>query len=307
MATTLHQLKCFQVAMETRSFTKAAELMGVSQPALSDQIKLLENSVRAPLFVRLGRGVRPTEAGAAFLPHALAALSSVDSGQRAVGAVSRMETGTVRFGLFGAAHLYIAADLITTVAQQHPGLDVVLIGQNSADVIADIRGGRLEAGLVALPVANDEQLTIRPVATDEVVFVSAHRKHTRIPLTPEQLAAMPLVLSEATWGDRDYTRSQLSRAVQSAGLTLQARFEVENVETALQIAARGHADTIAARGVLRTASPSLTDRLHYTALEPAVYDEFAIVYRRDVPTSRPVQAVMTYARELMVQATTSGT
>lgn len=303
MAATLHQLQCFLSTLEHGSFTRAAEEMGLSQPALSEQVRLLERSTRVPLFLRLGRGVTPTEAGIALRPHALAALSAVDSGQRAVDAVSGAESGTVRFGLFGAAHLYIAADLVSAAVSAHPGLTVALIGQNSADVIADIRRGRLEAGLVALPVSNDEQLSIRPVARDEIVYLSTSPERVRGPVTPARLAAAPLVLSEATWGDRDYTRQQISRSVQSAGFTLQARIEVENVETALEVAARGHADTIAARGALRRLAGVLPRPLHMARLQPRLYDAFAIVHRRAAPLSQATQTLIRDAGSLMQTAT----
>ena len=173
------------------------------------------------------------------------------------------------------------------------------MGQYSLDVIEDLRNGRLEAGLVALPIVNDAQLRIRPVARDEVVYVSAHERRVERPVTPAALAAAPLVLSEATWGDRDFTRQQLSRSVQAAGFTLQPRFEVENVETALEIAAAGDVDTIAARGVLRHIPPGTRKHLHAAPLRPRVFDAFATVYRRSVPLSFAAQIVIRHAEDLM--------
>ena len=74
----LQQLRCFCVAAELGSFTAAAEALGVSQPAVADQIRKLERALGADLFVRAGRGVVPTEAGRAFAVHATHALRSVE-------------------------------------------------------------------------------------------------------------------------------------------------------------------------------------------------------------------------------------
>ncbi|WP_433505654.1 LysR substrate-binding domain-containing protein [Pseudonocardia halophobica] len=92
---------------------------------------------------------------------------------------------------------------------------------------------------------------MHPVVRDEIVYVSADPDRVRGPVTPAALAAAVLVLSEATWGDDDYTRRQLRHVVQSAGGSLQPAIEVENVETALEVAALGIADAVTARGVVR--------------------------------------------------------
>lgn len=303
MSATLHQLRCFLAALEHGSFTAAADDLGIAQPSLSEQVRLLERGLGTPLFHRLGRGVAATEAAATLRPYALAALAAVDEADRAVAAVAGATAGTVRFGLFGAAHLYIAADLVTDALAVHPGLRITLIGQNSRDVVADIHRGRLEAGLVALPVEDDERLTIRPVARDEIVYLSTDPARTKHPVTPARLADATLVLSEATWGERDYTRQQLTRAAQTARRTLRPHIEVENVETALEIAARGHADTIAARGVLHRLTPRLPHRLHAAPIRPRLYDHFAIVHRHTTRLTEPTRTLIDLATTHLRHAT----
>lgn len=303
MAVTLHQLRCFLAALQHESFTRAAEQLEISQPSLSEQVRLLERSLGTTLFQRLGRGVASTEAARALRPHALASVESADEGARAVAAVSSGTAGTVRFGLFGAAHLYIAGDLVSAIAAEHPNLRIALVGQNSSDVIHDIRTGRLDAGLVALPIENDDELRIRPVARDEVVYVSVDPDRARGEITPSRLATANLVLSEATWGERDFTRQRLTRAVQSAQHTLVPRIEVENVETALEIASRGVADTIAARGVVARVAGNLHRPLCVAPLQPRLYDEFAVVHRRHTSLSRAVRTVISHAADLMREVT----
>ncbi|GAA0543926.1 hypothetical protein GCM10009533_48580 [Saccharopolyspora spinosporotrichia] len=85
------------------------------------------------------------------------------------------------------------------------------------------------------------------------------------------------------------------RAVQSAGGTLQPAIEVENVETALEIAALGVADAITARSILRRQQGKLPAPLYSAPLEPSLYDSFAIVHRRNAVLSRPVQTVIEFA------------
>ena len=299
---TLHQLRCFLATVEHGSFTKAAEALDLAQPSLSEQVRLLERGMSTSLFQRVGRGVVPTEAARALVPHAKQALDAVDHGSRAVAGVGGAVTGTIRFGLFGAAHLYLASELAADVRRRFPDARLVLIGQNSMDTIDRVRRGHLEAGLVALPI-DDDTLQVRPVLRDEIVYVSAVAERVRSPVTPADLGKAQLVLSEVTWGDNDFTRQQLRRAVQSAGGVLRPVMEVENVETALEIAALGLADAITARSVVRRQQSKLAACLYSASLTPRLYDHFAIVYRRNAVLSKPIQVVIELAVARMRELT----
>lgn len=291
---TLHQLRCFLATVEHGSFTRAAEALDLSQPSLSEQIRLLERGMSTSLFQRVGRGVVPTEAALALLPHATQALDAVDCGSRAVAATGNAVTGTIRFGLFGAAHLYLASELAADIHRRFPQARLALTGQNSIDTIDRVRRGLLEAALVALPI-DDHALQVQPVLRDENVYVSAVADRVRKPVRPEDLGKARLVLSEVTWGDNDFTRQQLRRAVQSTGGVLHPVMEVENVETALEIAALGLADAITARTVLRRQQSKLATRLYSAPLEPPIYDHFAIVRRRNAVLSNTIQTVIEFA------------
>lgn len=291
---TLHQLRCFLATVEHGSFTHAADALGLAQPSLSEQVRFLERGLSTALFQRVGRGVVPTEAARALEPHARRALEAVDLGRRAVESVSGAVTGTIRFGLFGAAHLYLGSGLVADVRGRFPSARLALIGQNSTDTIDSVRRGHLEAALVALPI-DDEALAVRPVLRDEIVYVSADPDRARRPVTPSDLAAARLVLSEVTWGDDDHTRRQLTRAVQSVGGTLEPVVEVENVETALEVAALGLADAITARGVLDRQRDKLEHPVFSASLEPRLYDQFAIVHRRNAVLSAPIRTVIELA------------
>ena len=80
----LQQLSYFRAAFEQRSFSAAAKALHLAQPSLSEQIRRLEGELGVPLFVRVGRGVEPTEAGRALLPHAERVLAEVESARESV-------------------------------------------------------------------------------------------------------------------------------------------------------------------------------------------------------------------------------
>jgi DNA-binding transcriptional LysR family regulator len=269
----LHQLRCYLATLEHGSFTAAAAELGLAQPSLSEQVRLLEQGLGTRLFERVGRGLVATEAAQA-LRDAL--------------------TGTVRLGLFGTARLYLGSDLVADLLAGHPQLRVELVGQNSMEVLADLRRRRVEAAIIALPI-EDDGLQVRPFMRDEVVLVSATPEHVRRPVTAADLAAATLVLSEASWGNQDSTRRQLVRMLQSVGASLQPRVDVEDVEIALEIAGRGLADAVTARGVLTQLGDRLPPGLSWVGFRPRLYDEFAVVSRRGAELTLATQVVVELA------------
>ncbi len=292
--TSLHQLELFLAAYTHGSLTAAAEELGLAQPSVSEQIRLLERGIGAKLFVRVGRGVVPTEAAEALRPHAEQALGAVHAGRSAVRAVSEVTSGTIRFGIFGIARLYLGAGLVDDVLERHPGVRVELIGQNSIEVQEQLTRGQIEAALIAIPVTA-ERMKVTPVGRDELVYVSAHAARVRRPVNGKMLATSDLVLPDTSYRDEDSSRRLLRSFVQRTGESLQTRVEVEDVETALEVTQRGRVDTVLPRGVVQTLAPILAPDVHWVSLRPRLYDVFAMVHRRDAVLSPAARSVMDLA------------
>ena len=181
-AVNLQQLAYFREAVEQRSFSAAAKVLHLAQPSLSEQIRRLEGELGVPLFVRVGRGVVPTEAGRALLPHAERVLAEVESAREAVRGVRDVRAGTASFGTFSTAVYYLLADLAEAFTDRYPGVRLRIVGLNSSAVADDVRAGRLEAGLVVLPV-DAEGLVVQPALRDEVLYVSAQPHRVRRPVS----------------------------------------------------------------------------------------------------------------------------
>ena len=297
----LHQLTCFLAAYEHGSLTAAAEELGYSQPSISEQIRGLERSLGVELFRRVGRGVVPTTVGDTLRPYAEQVLAAVEETQRAVAQVRSLETGTIRFGMFGAARLYAGAGLVADVLERHPGVRVELIGQNSSDVLDQLRRGRLEAAMIAVSALESEGLTITPVARDELVYVSADRSRLTTPLTARRLAEASLVMPETTWRATDSTRTVLRRMMHEAGRNPQTRIEVEDMETAVELVGRGLADSVLNRGAVEQLLPRLAPEAGWVSLRPRQFDTFAIVHRSRATLS-PAARLMTELATARIQA-----
>ena len=193
----LHQLRCFLTVYELGSLTAAAEELGYAQPSISEQVRALEKSLGIQLFRRVGRGVVATTAADTLRPHAEATLAAAEEARRAVQSIKAFETGTIRFGMFGSARLYASTGLVVDVLERYPGVRVEIIGQNSSEVLEDLRRGRIEAALIAAPPTS-EGLEVIPVARDELVYVSIDRTRTATPVTARRLAEASLVMADTS-------------------------------------------------------------------------------------------------------------
>lgn len=297
---TLHQLRCFLSVFEHGSFTAAAEALGYSQPSISEQVRVLERSYGVTLFTRVGRGVVPTAAGDTLRPHAELTLGAAEQARRAVRSVRALESGTVRFGVFGTARLYMGAQLVADMLERHPGVRVELIGQNSTEVEEHLRRGYIEAAMIGVDQVGTEGLQVIPVAREELVYVSMDPARTARPVTALDLTRAPLVMPETTWRATDPIRALLRRMVLEAGVNPETRIEVEDVETAVELVGRGLADTIVGKGVVSEVVDRLAPGAHWVRLEPRQYGTLAIVHRAGATLS-PAAEVMVHLATRRIQ------
>src|SRR3954463_1318305 len=315
---TLQQLEYFLAAADHRPFSAAAAALHMAQPSLSEQIRRLEAELGAPLFVR-ARRLELTEAGRLFRPEAERTLAAAQEARDSVREVRELESGTATFGTFGNAPYYLLSDLVQDFRKRYPNVRVRLIGQNSSEVAEAVRDGRLEGGLIVLPI-DDRGLDVRPAIDDELLYLSRDPERVKEPMTIGRLAGAPLILYDARvgWGDptrrqvadraplippnprsggADPTRRQLADRAQRAGVTIEPQIEVEYVEAALDLALRGLGDTIGTRrGALGRA---FGRRLHHVGFDPPITDTFAFVTRRNAHLSPATRAFMELAAKRM--------
>lgn len=294
---TLQQLTYFLATAEHGSFSRAARELYLAQPSLSEQVRALEAELGVELFVRVGRGVVLTEAGRAFRPEAERVLAALSGAREAVAEVRELAGGTLSIGMFGTASGFLLSRLVADFRSRHPNVRLRLVGQNSSEVAEDVRRGRLEAGLVVLPV--DDGLDVRPVRREEVVYVSREPERVREPVTIERLAGSPLILYDAHYGWSDPTRRQLQERAQRAGVQLEPVIEIEDMDAALELAVSGLGDTIAPKAALEHRSSFR--KLGRVSFAEPLYDDFAFITRRGAPVSPAARAFLELAERRLAE------
>jgi DNA-binding transcriptional LysR family regulator len=303
---TLNQLRAFVEAERLGSFTAAADAMEVAQASVSELVRRLEEELDAQLFVRGSRRLALTAAGRELLPYAQEAVNAANGGVQAVRSAGSLGGGTATFGVPRNADYYLLSHLVQTFHTRYPSVRVRLVGQNSAETAAAIQAGEIEAGMLILPI-DDEDLTVRPLLRDEVFYVSADPSHTENPVTIGQFASAELVLYDAHYGWKDPTRRQLAERAQLAGLRLEPLIEVEHVESALKLVAAHVGDTVVSGAVV--ASDAFPVGLHTARFAEPLYDTIALARHRGRPLSNATKEFARLAedtvRELRVVASDS--
>ena len=140
-------IEAFVAVVQFGRFTRAADALHLSQPALSRRIGLLEGDLGQPVFERGRRGAHLTDAGRTFLPHAQAALACLRDGAAAVQALARGDAGRLTLAIVGTLASTGLTARLRRFHDEHPGLHVVLRTGNSAEVSGLVRRGEATLGL----------------------------------------------------------------------------------------------------------------------------------------------------------------
>lgn len=172
----LHKLRVFAVVAEYQNFSRAAEVLHISQPAVSVHVKDLERYLGVPLFERVGRGAQLTEAGQLVDSYARRLLAVACELEEAVEEYKGLGTGQLRIGASTTPGAYLLPVILSSFRQRYPGICITVEIANTSIIAERIRHGRLHLGLLGEPVRNPE-LQLESWIEDELLLVlpAGHR------------------------------------------------------------------------------------------------------------------------------------
>jgi DNA-binding transcriptional LysR family regulator len=193
----LRQLEILQAIAETGSFTASGRKLNVSQSAISRQILLLEEELGEPLFLRVGRQVRMTPAAESLVQLGKRVFLDVRDTVGAITDRTRELRGTLRLSGGMTVCLYVFPPLLKHLRRVHPNLDVRLTVAMAGRSVQEIRGGRVDAGLLTLPVEDADMITV-PVLREELLLITTptHPVARRRKAAPRDLTGLPFILFE---------------------------------------------------------------------------------------------------------------
>ena len=249
------QLETFVRVAELGSFSKAAIVLGVAQPALSRQVRALETDLRETLLLRNGRGVRLTEAGTRLFDHSIGILQQVSRAREDLAAGRDEPLGRVAVGMPPSIGLQLTLPLIDRFRSAWPKARLAVVEGLSTHIAEWIVSGRIDLGLVFNPEPQST-IEVTPLLEEDLCLVSPAVRRSRAPRGPLPLADLPqfpLVIPERG----HVIRKLLESHAALAGLKLDIGWEVSSVPAIIDLvrAGYGHA-VLTASGVRASARAS---------------------------------------------------
>lgn len=237
MALNLTLLRLFAAVARHRSFSRAAEALHVSQPAVSKGVRELEAQLGSRLLERGPGGVRLTEAGDVLAGHARELFAAERAAEEAMAALRGLERGTLAVGASTTIATYLLPPLLGAFHRAHPAVELCLTSANTQAIARLLLARELDVALVEGPVA-EPGLTIRPWREDGMVLIAApsHR------LAREDAPIDPLVLRDELLIMREHgsgTREVVSAALATHGIVPRRTIELGSTEASKQAVAAG--------------------------------------------------------------------
>lgn len=292
----LHQLEYLLAVAEERSFTRAADRLLVSQPGVSAQIRRLERELGEQLLDRAGRSVTLTEAGAAVLPHARAALAAVENARLAVAELTGLLGGHAAVGAV-TSHNIDLPGVFARFHGMHPQVEITMSEANSDELVDRLCAGQLDAAIVSIGAEAPAGTQIQVLADEPIVAAVSpgHELASRRVISLDALRGRPLISLPRGTG----LRARLDEACAAARIRPRIAFEASTPELLAELAAHGLGTAILPGSFARHRSPRLTV---LTIDPPALRGRLALAWRAGGPGSPAGRALVALAREMLPDA-----
>jgi len=243
----LDHLRVFQAVAETGSFTRAADVVHLTQPGISKHIKQMEESFGTPLFDRSGRKATLTEAGAILFEATQGVMAIIDVAEQRIEDLKGLRGGRLRLGTSFPIGVYLLPRVLAQFRRKYPAIEVTLNITVSGMIGPKVLASEIDLGLASYEPP-DSRLVTQAFMTDELVAIFprdhklAHKRH----ITPQQLTEDTFIVAAPGGG----TRTLLEERLRDHGIVLQKVLDFGNLEGVKHAVEAGLGISIQARSVV---------------------------------------------------------
>ncbi|MGQ7938352.1 LysR family transcriptional regulator [Paraburkholderia sp. D1E] len=240
----IRQIRTFLAIADTGSATRAAELLHIVQPAVSRQLKLLEDDVGAPLFERDRRGMQLTDAGLILLDRARRALRELETAQQEIRPTPGLVSGAVSLGLLPSSCELLTAPLVGALQRAFPQIRVSLSVGYTDHLLRWLESGEIDAALLYDPTASPA-LDVQPLVEESLSLVglASMGLGDDYPVSVAALGESPLVLPSAP----HRLRSLVEHACAVAGVRITLAAETNALSVQKALVAQGYGASVMPR------------------------------------------------------------
>ncbi|MBX7200136.1 MAG: LysR family transcriptional regulator [Rhodospirillaceae bacterium] len=300
----LHQLKIFLKVAEVGSVGKASAQLRIAQPALSRQIRLLEEETGTPLFTRQWRGMKLTAAGIELRRSITGAVKELDQALANIRSMSETPSGRVRFGLVSTLSPVITGRIAQRVAAEFPSITLAIADGFSLHLVEWLHRGDLDFAIVCGSVI-DLHMSADELLVDELVLIGSPKSglDPSQPVSVKELAALPLALPSNPNG----MRRIIEAAAAKLRVKLDVRFEGDSLSilTALAASGVGHA-VVPLSSVIHAQKTGATEVKYAPIVRPKLTKQLILARNSEAELTPSAAKVHRVVREEVARAVRSG-
>ncbi len=280
------QLKTLVEVVEHGGFSAAARRLHLSQPAVSLQVRELEDRLGVKLVERIGKRAFATPAGAELIEHAKKIGTASDIAVASMRRFKEGWLGRVRLGASATALTYRLPQVLRRLREQFPKLELVVSTGSTTGVIERMMENRIDIGLVTLPV-EEKMLSVTRVLDDELVAIlPPGERGASMPISAKELARYPLIMEFK----RARTAKLVSDWLASQGQLIRPAMEIESIEAIAQCVGAGLGAAIVP--VVAVSAADVVVR----PLKPRLKRSLAVIQRTD----KPDEPALRHVREALM-------
>lgn len=278
----LEYYKIFYYVTKHQSITQAAEVLSISQPAVSQAVKNLEKALGCKLFVRMAKGVRLTSEGEVLYSFVSKGYESILAGERKLSEILDLEGGEICIGASDMTLQFYLLSYLEQFHEKYPDIKVTVTNAPTPETLGYLEDGRIDFGVVSTPVITKHGCIQIPVRKIRDIFVAGHKfeylKGKK--LRYRELSDLPVMCLE---GDTS-TRRYVAEFLEKEHVMLQPEFELATSDMLIQFAKRS-------LGVASVVEDFAKQAIEEGELFELQFDkeipkrEFCIVYNDKIPMS----------------------
>lgn len=269
----LRHLRYLSAVVEHGSFTRAAQALHVSQPALSQQIRQLEEQLGVQLLDRSGKAVRATDAGATYLSHIHRAFREIDAASRAAQDVNDLSSGRLRLGFTPSFGGYLIAPLARRFRENYPGITLDLIALSQDEIETDLADDNLDCA-IAFWASSVTGIVAQPLHTERLSLIARY-DHAVIAAETINVAGIEreeMVLLSGSFA----TRQTIDKHFKRHGIKPNVVIETSSMTTLIELVRSSSLVT-----VLPDAVALERDDLRFRPLHPAIDERRVVLLQRE--------------------------
>ncbi|MFD1178012.1 LysR family transcriptional regulator [Paenibacillus puldeungensis] len=272
----LKQLEYFIAVCQELHFTRAAEKLGIAQPSLSQQIRLLEHEIGTPLFDRIGKRTVITEAGKALLHHSYNVFHELSQAKAAISELQGLDRGTLKIGALLTVVNYLLPPTVAGFHRKYPNIELSVLGLRTGDIREGLLKNELDLGIVFLPMEHHD-LECVPLYKENLALAAPvnHALANEPFVTLDILKETPSILLPNTY----FLRQTIDEQCRLLGFTLQPVLEMTTMEAIINMVGQGVGVTILPKAYLEYIDNKSIRTIPIQ--NPVLTTQIGVVYRKN--------------------------